>query len=827
VEDGILPPKDGNTPVENGGREILKRAALLRPTDNGVATVVALVSLASEGGSLSLMLSPPSGRAPESVGSLKGTIQAIAASLGPFRSEPEKLWDAALDALRKHGWAIEERPVADFSLALEFDGRSGRLVGQQRALHEAARPANDVAARIAEALAELLAGWPAEVAQAVSEAVAAGDHAGAAKSALSAEASAKLWLGDPTTVLVALRTVDPTKVGESERRAFLELRCAVASLGKDYQAAADDAEVVLRDYKDALSPDRGAGLEMSIALGEIHSGKKTAAYLRLREIECKVANLGPRRRGWLFRNLALLLESNAPDESCLYAQRSRDSFLEAGDRREAARSMVGLANRLLHRSPKDALKPLDEALSWLPQDTAGDRDARASLLAIRAHIRLRLNDASAAVRDARDAVTALTGLVHVEPDLASAYRLLAHAAERAGEASEAAAALAQARQIETSAPDRLRTIKLHLLELLTQFDGKALSELKAEISSSGDARFVDMRPSLAVVEALNSPELSYPQKVGLIESALAKITGVGARDHEDRALLNGALGLILLKNGDEAQALNAFEAALRDDPLAHDARQNIAALLMKLRRWEDSSHFFEAQMRMWGRQPGILYGLARAVLEMGDFDRATNLFHEAYRALGPDNSLRVHCERFREMAMSRGGRLLAVEPPILDVPVTFDELRGIVREFATFVKTQQRMSFWTGGSGRRGWRKNPEAHAQDLFLTFLKGRLGNRVEEYEELPNVGAGRIDVYLVLAGGMRVVVELKMLGHGYSSGYAFSGIDQITHYMDNKGTALGILLVLDSRARTWGAVPTPPPDRTIVIELVDVRPVVKPKL
>jgi hypothetical protein len=34
----------------------------------------------------------------------------------------------------------------------------------------------------------------------------------------------------------------------------------------------------------------------------------------------------------------------------------------------------------------------------------------------------------------------------------------------------------------------------------------------------------------------------------------------------------------------------------------------------------------------------------------------------------------------------------------------------------------------------------------------------------------------------GGLSIVLELKMCGGGYSSGYAASGEAQLVHYMDN---------------------------------------------
>ena len=100
------------------------------------------------------------------------------------------------------------------------------------------------------------------------------------------------------------------------------------------------------------------------------------------------------------------------------------------------------------------------------------------------------------------------------------------------------------------------------------------------------------------------------------------------------------------------------------------------------------------------------------------------------------------------------------------------------------------------------------------------------MDAFEEL-GAGAGRIDLFLRFQGGLGVIVELKMLGHTYSSGYAFKGDAQIIHYMDNRDCRLGYLVLFDARIRDWGLTP----DERIVVaantihtSFIDVRPAVK---
>jgi hypothetical protein len=137
------------------------------------------------------------------------------------------------------------------------------------------------------------------------------------------------------------------------------------------------------------------------------------------------------------------------------------------------------------------------------------------------------------------------------------------------------------------------------------------------------------------------------------------------------------------------------------------------------------------------------------------------------------------------------------------------------------------MELWTKDeSGARKWVPSPENVASRMLQNFLAGKFSSRIEAFTEV-GAGAGRIDLYVLLRGGLRIIVELKMLGSPYSSTYAFSGIEQITHYMDNRECRLGYLVLFDARTRDWGLHPVGRADapNTVHILFVDVRHTIKP--
>ncbi len=125
----------------------------------------------------------------------------------------------------------------------------------------------------------------------------------------------------------------------------------------------------------------------------------------------------------------------------------------------------------------------------------------------------------------------------------------------------------------------------------------------------------------------------------------------------------------------------------------------------------------------------------------------------------------------------------------------------IFKEFAHYISSEKRMSFWRKNSNRNGkkWISHPEKFAKDLLHTFLSGKFNTSIYTFEELT-AGAGKIDIFIIAPNNEKIVVELKMCGHGYSKNYALAGRDQLTHYMENKRTKEGFLIVFDSRKRDF---------------------------
>ncbi len=156
-------------------------------------------------------------------------------------------------------------------------------------------------------------------------------------------------------------------------------------------------------------------------------------------------------------------------------------------------------------------------------------------------------------------------------------------------------------------------------------------------------------------------------------------------------------------------------------------------------------------------------------------------------------------------------------------------LKECFKDFSDYVSSEKRMTFWRHETTQgRKWVSRPEQHAKNLLHTFLAGRFKDAISVFEEI-RAGAGFIDLFIVMSRDIKVVVELKMCGKGYSQSRAQDGKEQLSHYMKNKQIENGYLLVFDGRARdqAHGFKESEIIEGLEIATLVvDVRPYVKQK-
>ena len=126
-------------------------------------------------------------------------------------------------------------------------------------------------------------------------------------------------------------------------------------------------------------------------------------------------------------------------------------------------------------------------------------------------------------------------------------------------------------------------------------------------------------------------------------------------------------------------------------------------------------------------------------------------------------------------------------------PIGFREL---LETFATTVQREHWPLFW---NKEGGFNPSPEAIARSQLGLFLAGHAAGIAFTAQELT-AGAGFVDI-LVYFFGKYYILELKVVGEGWSIGDAEGGLRQLDSYADKYPDANSFLVLFDGRRTMKG--------------------------
>lgn len=190
---------------------------------------------------------------------------------------------------------------------------------------------------------------------------------------------------------------------------------------------------------------------------------------------------------------------------------------------------------------------------------------------------------------------------------------------------------------------------------------------------------------------------------------------------------------------------------------------------------------------------------------------------DAYKAYGKALALAPNEEKNIKQSINRvmDKIMESSEVTVKNIPQAVDFLGGnsseeiltienkILSYLNNFKKQIEKFNikdFWIQENGKSKWISRPEQQAQILLLLYLRAIFNPNVEVLEEVV-IDEGRMDIYILIPPGIKVVFELKMCGVGYSSTYARGAINQIFTYMEKKDCSIGFIIIFDARSRDQG--------------------------
>lgn len=813
----MINPGD-QSPASEGGDAPVMRLAISEAVGVEKAPVGIVSASKATDGTWSLRCSA---NADAAVERLRSVVEPYASALRKLRDADTPSDRPDLDqlaaAFRVAGYFVENIPAGDHQLTFQLDLNRGTLIGTHATLHSLATPNDALNRQLLEAIAQSFTKACDDLARDVDSLLDVNNADAATKTLKSAAENGVFSLPPSKSLLDALLRFDVSTLSREDRRFIRENRLVLAHRLGNFAAAGDDAEALLIEDADTLGGEKTVALRTTVALREIKNGHRETGLSNLRDLLKPPNVLDAGARGWTWRNIAMALDRNDP-EARRAAQLSADGFLEAGNKQEASKSLMHLANLLMDVDPTDAVTRLNEMISYLDGQGLLDRHVRSAALHSRANRLARLNRHASAFRDACEAVTLRRRLLGADEAFVSSLHLAAVEARQIGDETAASTFEEEAEQLTEKLNIPHFQLAKRVMRLAAAFDAKEATAVLLEAEATGN---LEVAVAVRVFQATLDTSLTDTKRLQILEDARDRVCAAGGRDGILKPV-QLAIGQLLSRTGQPDRAEVWFREILAADALDTVAQNALIDCLWRQEKWGDAVIFLRKQLTLRGELPGLTFALGKSQFEAADLSGAVTTLTKLISGLGSnDNILKVATE-LRERALRLGGTILPTSPIPALSPVTRDEVDGALDDFARFIGSEKRMRFWVAKDrGKHKWVSAPERLAQDLLHTALKSRFGDRVETFQELAT-GAGRLDLYARFEGGLAVIVELKMCGAPYSSTYAASGEGQIKHYMENRKTHIGYLVVFDGRAKQFGEaiLRSAAGPYTVIEKIVDVR-------
>ena len=740
------------------------------------------------------------------------TIAALESD-GAANAKPTELIAELKQAFTRQGLHTTDLPGGDCALEFVLDMNTGRTVARNVALHPLLPAQTDIGRDLFAAMKRAMRVGMDQLVEALDRSPSAAEAVGALR---RAHEEGQLGLFPTLEVLARLETLDAASLVADDRWFLRQARLEIAQRLQRHDVVSEEAEALLDEFAATYSPDQTAQLEMAVAIGLVKRGLTEAALSIWRRLVAANTALDAEGRGWAWRNISMALPVSAPDAR-LAAQRSADAFLEAGDKYQAGTSLLRLTDCLMTQSPDTALEALNDMFVLVEQEGVSNQQLRAAVHHARANRLLALRAFERAFDDAQSAARLLEGLLGVEAQRISAMHLAAAALMALGREAEAKTYSDAADELtgRSGEPHFERVRKI--MSLSETFDAALADELEG---TAREMKAWEEVSAIATLRATSDPQLSPPRQLALLESVLHELRQAGAPEGTTDAPRR-ALASLLTGAGEHDRAATWWAQLADEQPWDSGIITNLLNAYVLLERWAPAEALLRRQIEFNGKRPGWLFYLGRVLCESGRPSEALTTLQQALRLADEGSDLHRNICEWREKALNADGTIL---PSIRSEPKALErlDLEAALAAFAAHISKSQRMSFWRSGAGKRRWAPQPERLAKDQLHTFLHARFADRIEVFTELA-AGAGRLDLLLKLAGGLSVIVELKMCGGGYPSSYAAAGQDQILHYMENRDVKLGYLVIFDARTKTF-ATPVmaqrAPDQFTVFQKFIDVR-------
>ncbi len=615
--------------------------------------------------------------------------------------------------------------------------------------------------------------------------IGAGDHAEAINSLM--ENSFFLPRLRDRRVLEIINSIDSSGLGKELRKQHLMLGVSYASLIGAKKITVEYIELLENEFQDSLDEELVDGFVLERARLALDEGRRSSAVLSYKLLSEK-STARPREVAISFQGLARL--SSVDSDKAYFHRLSADKFLEAGLKKDAIGNLLELSKLQAKEQPSLALETLEKSLTLVNSEDLLDRHGKAHLLQLKAEYLHQLNKVGEALEAVEKAIELEKEVFGAEISLHSSYRLAEHYSSVLQDEEKSVRFSELAENTASLVKDELFILRQKVAR--TYFNKEELDgELLREVLDSGDSSLIG---TVLLKKSVN-PNLSTEESLMLLEDALKQLEIKDTKNVIDLVYFH--FGLIYQKQGLKGDAESYYLKSLDCNPYNQSSANNLAFIYMEDESWAKAEDFLFKRMQLLGELPNHCFLYAKALHRQHKYREALEYFRKVNSDMECVQELIEDCiSNLATPTIITGFR------PECVMHVTSEDILDALQQFSESVSANSRMFFWNYDrvKNRYKWSSKPEETSKQLLIQSLTAKFGKGNVTIIQEPRAGAGFIDLLLLFSGGLKVVVELKMCGAGYTSSYAISGEDQLIHYQENTGANLGYLVVFDARKRDF---------------------------
>lgn len=589
--------------------------------------------------------------------------------------------------------------------------------------------------------------------------------------------------------LNSLKKMDFSKLDTLKRKDFLIFLILFSAMVNDRTDTLSYIDFLLKNYSDKLDADLLQNIILEKANCLAKDGHINIARINYNKV-LNAEGVSPATIAWSYQGLSIISVTDL--DRIKYAQYAADFHFQSGNKMEAVRNLIQISNFKGNIDPKEAIVIFDKCIALYEEKSLVDRELLASLIHRKSNYLYKINQIKEALILAERACDLRRGLIGNEIELCSSLSLAEILAELDNQAEKGEKYRAEYELLKEKIKDENFNLREKILGLISNSEFIS-NEFLTEVLASDDSELIIS----TLLYQSTDKDLSLDDAMTLLEKC---------RVYAEKERNNNVLDVIYFSIAEKYRVEGLYDDAyvfytksLKINQFNQSSVQNCLGMLFQEEKWKQAQTFLEERIRIIGELPNVCFFYARALLEDKQYQKALKYFNKSdksnpkladYKSICIDN---LDDSQFESMPIREDRKK----------SITSDLFFEILKEFSNSISTSSRMYFWEKGEDKISykWTKNPEEKSKQLLITFLNAKFGFDSTEIIQECRAGAGFIDLYIILPGGLKVIVELKMCGGGYSSTYALSGESQIIHYQQNKTTNLGYLVVFDGRTRDYG--------------------------